>query len=89
MKTVWSPAVYDPVTGFAYDEVRNPAPPSLSHPLGTDPLGRDVLSQLMWSTRSEFLLGVVAALVTVGIGTVVGAFAAYFGGIVDAILMRI
>ncbi len=89
MKTVWSPAVYDPITGFAYDEARNPAPPSLSHPLGTDPLGRDVLSQLMWSTRSEFLLGVVAALVTVGIGTVVGALAAYFGGVVDAILMRI
>ena len=88
MRTVWSPGIYDPVAGFAFDEISNPAPPSLSHPLGTDPLGRDVLSQLMWSTRSEFLLGVVAALVTVVIGTMVGAVSAYFGGVVDAILMR-
>ena len=89
MNTVWEPRVYDPVIGHAFDETRQPAPPSLSHPLGTDPLGRDVLSQLMWSARSEFLLGILAALVTVGIGTTVGAAAAYFGGIVDAVLMRL
>ncbi|MCI0440936.1 MAG: ABC transporter permease [Chloroflexi bacterium] len=88
MNTLWSPEIYDPVAGFAYDEPRQPAPPSLRHPLGTDPIGRDVLSQLMWSTRSEFVLGLVAALVTVGIGTVVGAAAAYFGGAIDALLMR-
>ena len=63
-------------------------PPSLSHLLGTDPLGRDVLSQLMHSARSEFLLGLLAAVVTVTIGTTVGAAAAYYGGVVDTILMR-
>ena len=88
MNTVWEPRVYDPVVGYAFDEVRQPAPPSLSHPLGTDPLGRDILSQLMFSARSEFLLGLLAATVTVTIGTVVGAVAAYFGGLVDTILMR-
>lgn len=89
MATVWDERTYDPVIGFAFDEISQPAPPSLSHLLGTDPLGRDVLSQLMWSTRSEFLLGLVAALVTVGIGTTVGAVSAYFGGILDALLMRL
>ena len=64
MNTVWEPRVYDPVVGYAFDEVRQPAPPSLSHPLGTDPLGRDILSQLMFSARSEFLLGLLAATVT-------------------------
>jgi peptide/nickel transport system permease protein len=65
-----------------------PMPP-FSHILGTDPLGRDVLSQLMYSTQSEFALGIMAALVTVLIATTVGAVAAYFGGLVDMIFMRI
>ena len=89
MNSVWEPSVYDPVVGYSYDEVRQPAPPSPRHLLGTDPLGRDVLSQLMFSARSEFLLGLLAAVVTVTIGTTVGAVAAYFGGIVDTLLMRL
>ena len=89
MNTVWDARTYDPVRGYDRDETEQPAPPSLRHPLGTDPLGRDVLSQLSSSTTSEFLLGLVAALVTVGVGTTVGAVSAYFGGIVDAILMRL
>ena len=89
MNSVWEPSVYDPVVGYSYDEVRQPAPPSPRHLLGTDPLGRDVLSQLMFSARSEFLLGLLAAIVTVTIGTTVGAVAAYFGGVVDMLLMRL
>ncbi|MXX93231.1 MAG: ABC transporter permease [Chloroflexi bacterium] len=89
MSTVWEPRIYDPVIGYAFDETKQPAPPSLKHPLGTDPLGRDILSQLMFSARSEFLLGLLAATVTVVIGTSVGAIAAYFGGWVDTILMRL
>ncbi len=89
MNTVWDERTYDPVIGYAFDETRQPAPPSLSHLLGTDPLGRDVLSQLMSSTKSEFILGIVAAVVTVGIGSLVGAVSAYFGGIVDTLLMRL
>jgi peptide/nickel transport system permease protein len=65
-----------------------PLPP-LRHILGTDPLGRDVLSQLMYSTQSEFALGIMAALVTVLIATTVGAIAAYYGGVIDMIFMRI
>ena len=89
MATIWDATTYDPVTGYAFDQVEQPAPPSWAHPLGTDPLGRDVLSQLLSSTSSEFILGIVAALVTVTIATTVGAVAAYYGGIVDTLFMRL
>ena len=89
MATVWDPEIYDPVTGYAFDSTEQPAPPSWKHPLGTDPLGRDVLSQLLSSTGSEFILGITAALVTVAIATTVGAVAAYYGGLIDAFFMRL
>jgi peptide/nickel transport system permease protein len=69
-----------------------PAPPTLTgeypHLLGTDPQGRDILSQLLYSTRAAFFLGAVAAITTVLIATTVGAVAAYFGGWIDGGLMR-
>ena len=65
-----------------------PAAPSSTHLLGTDPLGRDVLSQLMYSTRAAFTMGAVAAIMSVVIATSVGSIAAYYGGWVDAVLMR-
>ena len=89
ISTVWSKNVYDPVVGFDLEIPFHPAAPSPQHLLGTDPLGRDVLSQLMWSTRSEFALGVVAALVTVVIATTVGGVSAYYGGLLDTIFMRL
>lgn len=90
MATIWDPSVYDPVMGFDPRLVgRHPAPPSWAHPLGTDPLGRDILSQLMYSTRWAFALGVTAAVITVTIGTIIGSVAAYFGGFVDTFFMRL
>jgi peptide/nickel transport system permease protein len=89
MRTVWDSSTYDPIVGYDYSQVEQPAPPSAAHPLGTDPLGRDVLSQLLYSTASEFALGVVAALVTIIIATTVGAVSAYYGGIVDTVFMRL
>ena len=89
MATIWDETTYDPVTGYAYDQTEQPAPPSWKHPLGTDPLGRDVLSQLLSSTSSEFILGIVAAVVTVTIATTIGAVAAYYGGIADTLIMRL
>jgi len=89
MGRVWDSNVYDPIIGFDPNEAIQPAPPSAAHPLGTDPLGRDVLSQLMFSASSEFILGLVAALITATIATTVGAIAAYFGGAVDVIFMRL
>jgi peptide/nickel transport system permease protein len=89
MRTRWNPTIYDPVLGFDARVPGHPAPPSANHLLGTDPLGRDVLSQLMYSTRSEFVLGVLAALVTVVIATTIGAISAYYGGLVDTLFMRL
>ena len=78
----------NPQVGDTITILEQPAPPSRQHLLGTDPLGRDVLSQLMYSTASEFLLGILAALVTVFIATTVGAVAAYYGGVIDTFFMR-
>lgn len=66
-----------------------PAKPSSTHLLGTDPLGRDVLSQLLYGTRSAFAMAAVAAIVTVVLATLVGSVAAYYSGAVDASLMRV
>jgi peptide/nickel transport system permease protein len=89
MATTWNPRVYDPIIGFDEQVFPHPSPPSLRHPLGTDSLGRDVLSQLLYSTRIAFELGLLAALVATLIALVMGSAAAYFGGIVDTVLMQI
>ncbi|PIE81961.1 MAG: ABC transporter permease [Chloroflexi bacterium] len=91
MNTVWADdqRVYDPISGHDLMIAFHPSPPSARHWLGTDPLGRDVLSQLMFSTRYEFALGVFAAVITVVIATSIGASAAYYGGVADMLLMRL
>lgn len=66
-----------------------PAPPDSRHWLGTDPLGRDILSQLMYGSRAAFFLGILAATVTVTIGTTVGSVSAFYGGKTDAFFMRL
>ena len=63
-------------------------PPSRQHPLGTDELGRDVLSRLIWGSRISLKVGFVAVGIAVLIGVVVGAMAGYYGGWIDSILMR-
>ncbi len=64
------------------------APPSAEHLLGTDELGRDVMLRLMYGGRISLFTGLIAALAAASIGTVVGLFAGYFGGRLDALLMR-
>jgi peptide/nickel transport system permease protein len=89
INTIWDAHVYDPVQGFDMEIAYHPASPSARHLLGTDPLGRDVLSQLMFSTRYEFILGILSAVVTMVISTILGAVAAYFGGLTDMLIMRL
>ncbi len=63
--------------------------PSWSHPLGTDELGRDELLRLLWGGRVSLLVGLVAALASAVIGSGVGLLAGYWGGLLDAFLMRV
>ncbi len=63
--------------------------PSWAHPLGTNHLGRDVLSRVIVGARVSLIVGTIAAFMAVFIGTNIGLTAAYFGGWVDDVLMRI
>ena len=64
-------------------------PPSSAFWLGTDSLGRDVLAGLMHGARTTLLIAVVATLLAIAFGTLIGAVAGYYGGWVDDVLMRI
>lgn len=64
-------------------------PPNHTNPLGTDIYGRDILAQLLHGIRMSLYIGVVAALIALAIGTLVGACAGVKGGITDEILMSV
>ncbi|MFC9722742.1 ABC transporter permease, partial [Bacillus velezensis] len=63
-------------------------PPSLKHLMGTDKFGRDIFTRVLYGARVSLLVGFVSVIGAITIGTVVGAVAGYFKGIVDAVLMR-
>jgi len=63
-------------------------PPGGQYPLGTDELGRDVLSRLIFGTRISLLTGVVVVAIGAAIGTLIGAIAAYAGGLAEEAIMR-
>jgi len=64
------------------------ASPSASHLFGTDQLGRDVLSRMIWGARISLKVGFVATGVAIIIGTILGAVSGYYGGWIDAAIMR-
>lgn len=78
-------APFDP---FAVDLSRILRPVSGENPLGTDYLGRDILSRLVYGARISVRIGLIAALISALIGTIVGLTAAFTGGWVDGLLMR-
>lgn len=60
-----------------------------AHPLGTDSLGRDILVGIVYGSRVSLLVGVASCLAAILVGTILGALAGYFGGWVDAVVMRL
>jgi peptide/nickel transport system permease protein len=79
-------APHDPA---AAEAARRLQAPSLAHLLGTDHLGRDILSRLLYGARWSLGTSVFAMAVIVAIGVAVGTIAGYFGGLVDGLLMRV
>ena len=64
-------------------------PPSWSHPMGTDALGRDLLTRVLYGGRISLLVGLLVIGISISIGVPVGALAGYYGGKLDTVLMRI
>jgi len=85
---VFAPALapHDPQEENYGDQYESP---SAEHPLGTDNVGRDILSQLIFGTRPAFFVGITSAVVISVIGTSIGVVAGYYGGWIDDALMRL
>lgn len=77
---------HDPFTPDLFNRFQ---PASSVHPLGTDELGRDVLLRLLYGARVSLTVGLAAALAAAAIGLAIGLAAAWFGGLIDAVLMRL
>ncbi len=81
--------VIAPYGPYEMDYVNMYATPSWKHLCGTDSLGRDIFSRLIYGARWSLTLGIVADLVGVIIGVVIGSIAGYFGGKTDNLIMRL
>ena len=75
----------DAFTANLYNRLQGP---SFAHPLGTDEIGRDYLSRLLYGGRVSLFVGVSATCLSAIIGTIIGLLAGYFGGTLDSLLMR-
>ncbi len=62
--------------------------PSAAHPFGTDPIGRDIMARTIYGGQISLLIGVAAVAIAMVVGVLVGAFAGYYSGAVDSVLMR-
>ena len=76
---------YDPTSIDVHNVL---SPPGKKHLLGTDELGRDLLSRIIWGSRVSLKVGFVAVGIAILIGIIIGALAGFYGGWTDAILMR-
>jgi peptide/nickel transport system permease protein len=78
-------APYDPWTS---DLENRSQEPSILHPLGTDIVGRDILSQIIYGSQVSLMIGIFAAFISVFVGTLIGLIAGYYRGWIDSFLMR-
>ncbi len=62
--------------------------PSAAHPFGTDEIGRDILSRMIWGARASLMAGVVSVAIAIAVGVPLGILAGYFGGWTDAVISR-
>src|SRR5438552_151243 len=85
---VFAPAVspYDPLQ-TSWSAIRKA--PSAAHLFGTDEIGRDVLSRVVWGARASLLAGLVSVCISLSLGVPIGLVAGYVGGWVDALISRI
>ncbi len=79
-------APYDPIKVNILDQLQ---PPSVSHWLGTDDLGRDVLSRVIWGSRISLSVGVISVSIGFIVGVTLGLGAGYLGGMFDLLVMRV
>ncbi len=80
------------LTPFSFEEqdlLHRLEAPSLKHLLGTDELGRDVLTRMLYGARVSLLVGIIPTLISMIIGAVLGIVAGYIGGKTDAVIMRL
>lgn len=77
-------APYDPSEMVDLDTLA----PSLTHPFGTDDLGRDIYSRAVYGARISLTVGLVAVAISILIGTLLGSLAGYYGGWLDSLIMR-
>ncbi len=63
-------------------------PPSREHPFGTDLTGRDILARTIYGGQISIIIGILAVMVTLIVGVTIGAVSGYYGGVIDAVLMR-
>ena len=88
MAVIFAPWIYTtPIDKI--DFLVSSSPPSWEHPLGTDSLGQDQLDRLLRGGRVSLTVGIASMAVAIFLGTVVGAIAGFYGGVVDGMLMRI
>lgn len=88
---LWAPQLLGSPTDIYTTTVAQSSklPPSPEHPFGTDATGRDQLVRVIYGSRVSLTVGVIATLISTGIGLVMGALAAFYGGWFDTIIMRL
>lgn len=89
LATMASAPLFAPYDPNALDLLHRLAAPSLAHPFGTDEVGRDIFSRVIWGARTSVSVGFAIVGISMSIGTVLGAFSGLAGGRIDTVIMRL
>ncbi|MDO8733581.1 MAG: ABC transporter permease [Elusimicrobiota bacterium] len=87
LMAIFSPLIstHNPIEGDILERLQSP---SKNHFLGTDEMGRDVFSRMIYGTRISISIGIIAVGISVIVGTFLGLMSGYFGGKIDTVIMR-